>query len=337
MEKMRLGKTELVISRTGFGALPIQRVDFDTAKAILRRAYECGITFFDTANMYSDSEEKIGYSLSDVRDEIIIATKSGAKDREGVWKHINQSLKSMKTDYIDLLQLHYPRTLPDPNDKESSYQALIEAKEKGIVKHIGITTHKLDDAIAAVKSGYYETLQFPMSALSSDEELKLIDLCRKEDVGLIAMKALCGGLLFDAKLAFAFLRQYCNVVPIWGVQKLEELDEFIELEANPPAMDKNMLERLNKERFELAGEFCRSCGYCLPCPAEIDIPQAARMYFLLRRMPSANFLTDEWKKKMARIENCINCGKCKERCPYDLDTPNLLKKMYEDYVNFSRA
>ena len=334
MEKMRLGKTDLIISRTGFGALPIQRVDFETARNILRKAYENKITFFDTANMYSDSEEKIGYSLADVRENIIIATKSGAPDREGVWKHIHQSLKSMKTDYIDLLQLHYPRTLPDPNNTNSAYQALIGAKEQGVVRHIGISTHKLDDAITAVKSGFYETLQFPLSALSSEKELELVDLCKKHDVGLIAMKGLCGGLLFNAKLAFTFLRQYENVVPIWGVQKEEELDEFLELEANPPELDDKMLKLLEKERIELAGNFCRSCWYCLPCPAEIDIPQAARMYFLLRRMPAQNYLTDEWQKKMENIKNCTNCGKCKKRCPYDLDIPTLVREMYEDYKTF---
>lgn len=334
MKKMRLGKTELIISRTGFGALPIQRVNFETARKILRKAYDNKITFFDTANMYSDSEEKIGYALADVRDKIIIATKSGAADKEGVFKHIKQSLNMLRTDYIDILQLHYPRTLPDPNDKNSSYQALVDVKAKGIVRHIGITTHKLDDAVTAVKSGLYETLQFPLSALSSEKELGLIDLCKTYDVGLIAMKALCGGLLYNAELAFTFLRQYENVVPIWGIQKEEELDEFLELESNPSELNNAMLEKLKKERLELAGNFCRSCGYCLPCPANIDIPQAARMYFLLRRMPSKNFLTAEWKQKMEKVNDCVNCGECKSKCPYDLDTPKLLKRMYDDYVSF---
>ena len=332
MEKTVLGKTGLSVTRTSFGALPIQRVNFKTAKQILRKAYEYGINFFDTANMYSDSEEKIGYALSDVRQNIIIASKSGGKTKQEVLEHISLSLKRMRTDYIDILQLHNPSELPDPNDSSSIYAALVEAKSQGKIRHIGISLHKYGDAIKAVESGIYETLQFPISLISSDKELQLVELCKKHNVGLIAMKALCGGVITDAKMAFTFLRQFDNVVPIWGIQKLDELDEIMSYDSNPPELSQEMQREILKEKEELKGNFCRGCGYCLPCPAEIPIPMAARMYYLLRRSPSKPLFSKEWQEKMSKINNCTNCGACIKRCPYDLDTPQLLKTMYRDYI-----
>ncbi len=331
METFRLGGTDLVISRTGFGALPIQRVSLDEAAALLRRAYEGGITFFDTARGYSDSEEKIGYALADVRDSIVIATKTPAKNRDGVWRDLETSLAKLRTDYIDLLQLHTPAELPDAEDPDSSYAALVEARDQGLIRHIGLSNHRLEVAKRAVESGHYATLQYPLSALSDAQDLALIELCREHDVGVIAMKGLCGGLLTDAAAAFAFLRRFENLVPIWGVQRLDELEEFLALDADPPPLDAAMRERLEDLRAELAGDYCRACGYCLPCPAEIPIPMAARMSFLLRRARTEGFLTKEWRERMHRIENCEDCGECRERCPYGLDPPVLLKKMLIDY------
>ena len=332
MEKFRLGKTELIITRTGFGALPIQRVSMDEAAAILRRACDAGITFFDTARGYTDSEEKIGHALADARKYIVIATKSGADSYDGIMRDLETSLKKLKTDYVDILQLHNPNDLPDPGDPSSSYAALRKACETGMVRHPGISSHRLDVARRAVESGLYETLQFPLSALSDESELSLVELCRKHDVGLIAMKALCGGLLTDIEAAFAFLRRFDNVVPIWGCQRLSELEEFLALEQSPPVYDAEMERRVQRERGALGKDFCRACGYCLPCPADIPIPMAARMSLLLRRMPAERFYTEEWRGKMHRINDCEQCGACNERCPYDLDPSTLLPKMLEDYA-----
>ena len=335
MEKTRLGRTDLWVSRTGFGALPIQRVDFETAKTILRQAVAGGITFFDTARGYSDSEEKLGYALADVRDDIVIATKSsGASDRASLMERLEISLRNLRTDHVDVLQLHNPAVLPDPDDPDSLYAGLLEAKAKGMTRFVGVTNHKLDNALAAARSGLYDTVQFPLSAISADRDLELVDVCREEGIGLIAMKALSGGLLTNARLAFAGLRRYGNVVPIWGIQRESELAEFLALEANPPVLDDALRAEIEQEKAELSGDFCRGCGYCLPCPAEIPIPTAARMSFLLRRSPSAGFLTPEWQEKMHRIDNCIECGHCRDHCPYELDTPALLKRMLKDYDAF---
>lgn len=335
MEQMRLGRTNLTVSRSGFGALPIQRISLQEAGRLLRKAYERGINFFDTARSYTDSEVKIGAALADVRERIIIATKTGAEDRKTFFEHLETSLRNLKTDYIDIYQLHNPKTLPDPDDSEGLYRALLEAKNKGMIRFIGITNHRLEVAIAAAESGLYDTVQYPLSLLSNEKDLGLIGICAQKDVGLIAMKALSGGLINNGKAAFAFLRQYQNVLPIWGVQKDSELDEFLACEQNPPVLDDAMWEIINKFRSELSGEFCRGCGYCLPCPAQIPIPMAARMALFLGRAVYQSFLTDEWREKMELIEKCIDCGHCRNHCPYELDTPKLLKKNLVAYRKFA--
>lgn len=333
MEFIRLGRTELLVTKTSFGALPIQRVDMDEAVRILRRAYDAGINFYDTARGYTDSEEKIGRALSDVRQSIIIATKAWARSKVELLSALETSLKAMRTDYVDILQIHNPRELPDAADPESAYAGLIEAREKGLTRFIGISNHRLDLAISAVRSGLYDTLQFPICHISSEEDLGLINVCREADVGLIAMKPLSGGLITSARAAFAFFRQYENVVPIWGVQRMEELEEIIRLEDAPPRMD-DVKEEIERDRRELAGEFCRACGYCQPCPVGIPISMAARMPLLLRRMPWQGFMSNQWHEKMHLIEKCTDCGQCKEQCPYNLDTPTLLKKALADYEVF---
>ena len=273
MKKTKLGRTELMVTRTSFGVLPLQRVDFETAKSILRRAYDAGINFYDTARGYTDSEEKIGYSLSDVRKEIIIATKcSGSKNKQDVLDKVETSLKNLKTDYIDILQLHNPKEAIDQEDPNSIYAGVLEAQKKGMCRFIGITNHSRERAQKAIETGLFDTLQFPLSAISSNEDFELAKKCKDLNIGFIAMKALCGGLLNNAKLAFAALRPYEHVVPIWGFQKMEELEELLELDKNPPELTPQLQNKIEKEKKELAGDFCRACGYCLPCPAEIPIP-----------------------------------------------------------------
>ena len=334
MKKIKLGRTNLMVSRVGFGALPIQRISLEEAAYLLRKAYDNGINFFDTARGYTDSEEKIGYALSDVRPNIIIATKSHAKDKKTHFENLETSLKNLKTDYIDIYQLHNPPELPDPDDPDGLYSGLLEARQKGMIRFIGITNHRLNVAMDAVTSGLYDTIQFPLSSLSSDEDVKLVKEAGKYDIGFIAMKPLSGGLITRVAATFAFLSQFDNVVPIWGIQRKWELDEFIRLENNPPALDDNMWKVIEQDRKELQGAFCRGCGYCLPCPADIPIPFAARMSLLLKRAPYQGYLSDEWNERMERIERCTGCGHCRAHCPYGLDTPALLKTNLKEYREF---
>ena len=334
MEKIRLGRTELLVSRTSFGALPIQRISTANAVKLVRRAYEAGVNYFDTANAYTDSEKKLGEALHGVRQEVVISTKSGGKDKKTVLAHIENSLRSLQTDYIDLFQFHNPAELPDPNDPDGPFAAALEMKEKGYIRHIGITNHRPHVARAAIASGDFETLQFPFCYLASQTDYEIVEACRQADMGYIAMKGLSGGLLNNAEACYAFMRQYPHVVPIWGIQHEWELDQWLELSRRDPALTPELEAVIEKDRRELAGSFCRSCGYCLPCSAGIDIPQAARMSALLRRSPYRQYMTDEWYAKMHKIEECVHCDACKSRCPYELDTPALLQAMLKDYDAF---
>jgi len=333
METIRLGRTNLIVTKNGFGALPVQRVGMEDACALLRKAYENGINYFDTARAYSDSEEKLGNALSDVRDKIIISTKTAAETPEEFRQQLNASLSLLKTDYIDIYQFHNPAFCPKPGDGTGLYEAMLEAKEQGKIRFIGMTNHRLSVAEEAVRSGLYDTLQFPFSYLASEKEEALVRLCEELDVGFICMKALAGGLITRSDVAYAYLAQF-PVAPIWGIQREHELDEFVSYNEAPPALTEERLAYIAKERQELIGDFCRGCGYCMPCPADIEINNCARMSLLLRRAPSAGFLTPEWQEKMEKIENCMECGQCKSHCPYGLDTPALLKKNYEDYKTF---
>ena len=331
MVKVTLGNTGITVEKNAFGALPIQRISTQEAVKLLRKAYDRGVTFFDTARFYTDSEEKLGEAFEGMREKIFIATKTGAKDAEGFWKELNTSLHNLRTDYVDIYQFHNPAFCPKPGDGSGLYEAMLEAKEKGMVRHIGITNHRLGVAHEAVESGLYETLQFPFSYLATEKDIELVEKCAQAGMGFIAMKALSGGLITNSAAAYAFLARYDNVLPIWGVQREEELNEFLSYIGNPPEMTEELSEIIAKDREELLGDFCRGCGYCMPCPAGIEINNCARMSLLIRRSPSAAHLTPEAQEKMKKIEGCLHCGKCRAKCPYGLDTPALLEKNYKDY------
>lgn len=337
MQTTRLGKTNLTVTRTGFGALPLQRTEMTEAIRILRAARDGGITFYDTARAYTDSEEKIGRAFEGVRDSVVIATKSTAKNRAGLLADLEVSLRELRTDYVDLMQLHNFNDVQDPEDPESAYAGLVEAREKGTTRFIGITNHVRERAVAAIESGLYDTLQYPICHISAPEDLAVAELCRQRDMAVIGMKSLSGGLLTKLPPAFAFLRQYENLVPIWGIQRMSELEELLALDADPPALDESMWAVIETDRCELADEFCRACGYCLPCPQGIPIPMASRMNLLLKRMPYEQFLSDHWHEQMHRIENCTDCGDCRSRCPYGLNPPDLLKKALVEYEGFYRG
>jgi predicted aldo/keto reductase-like oxidoreductase len=334
MQTTVLGNTGLTVTRSAFGALPLQRLSKPDAAALLRRAYEAGINFYDTARVYSDSEEKMALGLGDVRERIVIATKTASSAPEEFWAHLETSLRTLDTDSIDIYQFHNPAQVPLADSP--LYRCMLEARAQGKIRHIGITCHLLANARAAMKSGLYATIQYPLSALSDPVEMDFARACGERGIGVIAMKALCGGLLHSAAPSMAFLRHLPHVVPIWGFQRGNELDEVLELERDPPAMDEAMRARIEKDRAELAGDFCRGCGYCLPCAAEIQINMCARMPLLLRRAVHQSFLTPHWQQEMGRIEACTGCGLCASRCPYKLDAPRLLRAAWADYQTFAK-
>lgn len=331
MKNITLGSTGITVVQNAFGALPIQRVDMASAVQILRRAYEGGMRFFDTARAYSDSEEKLGSAFEGLRDQIFIATKTQAKTPEEFRRQLDTSLKLLKTDYVDIYQFHCADTCWRPGDGSGMYECMLEAKAAGKIRHIGVTAHKLNVARECVESGLYETLQFPFSYLSSQKELELVDLCRSHNMGLIAMKGLAGGLINNSRAAFAFMSQFDNVLPIWGIQKMSELEEWLSYMDQAPVLDEELKAFIEKEKAELTGDFCRGCGYCMPCPVGIQINNCARMSLMLRRAPSAQWLSETWQANMKKIEDCLHCNQCMKKCPYELNTPELLVKNYEDY------
>ena len=264
MKTVTLGSTGITVNKNGFGALPIQRISTEDAAALARKAYDAGITFFDTARFYTDSEEKLGVAFEGMREKVYIATKTAASTPEEFWSQLQTSLTNLKTDYIDLYQFHNPAVCPKPGDGSGLYEAMLEAKAQGKIRHIGITNHRLAVAREAIESGLYETLQFPFCYLATDKDIELVEACKKANMGFIAMKALSGGLITNSAAAYAFEAQYDNVLPIWGVQKESELDEFISYIDNPPVMNEELQAVIDHDREQLSGDFCRGCGYCMP-------------------------------------------------------------------------
>ena len=328
--KRELGKTGIMTAPMAFGALPIQRISKSEAVRLLQMALDGGMTYFDTARWYTDSEEKLGEAFRDRRDALFIATKTGSQTPEGFWADLETSLRSLKTDHIDVYQFHNPAFVPRPGDESGLYDCMLKAKEQGKILHIGITNHRIGVAREAVESGLYETLQFPFSLLASPQDIELVESTVSSGMGFVAMKAMSGGLIRSGKAAAAFIARY-PVLPIWGVQRESELREFLDYLREPPEMSAELEEIMEKDRRELSGDFCRGCGYCMPCPQGIEINTCARMSLLLRRAPSAMNLSLQGQEMMKKIETCLNCGACKAKCPYGLDTPALLRRNYEDY------
>lgn len=335
MASVLLGNTGIEVEKNGFGALPIQRITKHEAVRLLDQAFDGGIRYFDTARSYTDSEEKLGAAFGGAkRSELFLATKTPSHTVEGFWKDLETSLRLLRTDYIDVYQFHNPPFCPKPGDGSGLYEAMLKARKQGKIRYIALTNHRLAVAREAVESGLYDLLQFPFSYLADPKDEELVRLCAENNVGFVAMKALSGGLITNSAAAYAYLAQYENVLPIWGVQRESELREFLSYVSNPPVLTPELSAVIAHDRQELAGNFCRGCGYCLPCPAGIDIPTAARMSLLLRRSPTQGWLSEENQEKMQRVENCIHCNHCANHCPYGLDTPRLLADNYADYKTF---
>ena len=231
--------------------------------ALLRRAYAGGMTFFDTARAYSNSEERVGLAFEGMRDKVFLATKTMTRTPEAFWADLETSLRLLRTDHIDVYQFHCVDQCYAPGDGTGMYECMLEAKAQGKIRHIGVTAHKLQVAFDCVESGLYETLQFPLSYLSGERELELVAACERANMGFIAMKALAGGLIHNSACAYAFMDQpqFDHVVPIWGVQRESELDEFLSYQACPPTLTEALQKEIEKDRKELSGDFCRGCGY----------------------------------------------------------------------------
>ena len=333
MNTVTLGSTGITTPQNAFGALPIQRIPEDTAVHLLRKAHEGGMVYFDTARGYSNSEERLGKAFKGIRDEVFIATKTMAETPEDFWKDLETSLLNLQTDYIDVYQLHNMKQCYRPDDGTGIYECMLEAKRQGKILHIGATEHRIGVAEEAIESGLYETLQYPFSYLSTPREIKLVEKCAQANMGFVVMKGMAGGLITRGRASMAFVNAHPHALPIWGIQREEELDEWLSYMDDTPELDEEMMAYIESERAELAGNFCRSCGYCMPCTVDISIKDCARMSLMIRRAPSEKWLTEKWQKEMAKIDECVECHQCESRCPYGLPVPELLRQNLEDYRN----
>ncbi len=331
MKEITLGSTGITVAQNAFGALPIQRISTQAAAALLHRAWEGGMRFFDTARNYTDSEEKLGLAFGGQWEGKYLSTKTDATTPKKFWADLETSLRLLKRDYIDIYQFHCAAQCYRPGDGTGMYECMLEARAQGRIRHIGITAHKIGVAEEAIDSGLYETLQFPFCYLSLPRELALARKCQAANMGLIAMKGLAGGLITNAPAAAAFMSEYDNVLPIWGIQREAELDQWLALFDQAVHMTDAHRAFIEAERKELIGAFCRGCGYCMPCPAGIMINQCARISQMLRRAPSQSWLAPDMQAEMEKIEQCLHCGQCKSKCPYELDVPTLLRANLEDY------
>jgi predicted aldo/keto reductase-like oxidoreductase len=337
MNPVRFGKTGLMVSPLGFGGIPIIPLDIEEAVAVVRHCFESGITFFDTANMYGDSEKKIGQALEGNRDKAVIATKTLERSAEKAAKHIEYSLANLRTDYLDLYQLH-SISKNDDLDKilapEGAMAAVKQAQTEGKIKHIGFSSHDLALAIQVCRSGLFSTLQFPFNFIEKDAADKLFSVAREQDMGIIAMKPLGGGLLERADLCFKFLQQYPFVVPIPGIQAIEETDEIIKLYESPQPLSEQDNKDIQKMRQELGRRFCHRCGYCMPCEQGVKIPEVMGFRTMARRL-SPEIAIAFTKAAVETVDDCTECGECLEKCPYNLEIPELIREhqtLFNSYI-----
>ena len=333
MKYFNLGRTGLKVSEVGFGCIPIIRLQTDEAVKVLRHAYDKGINFYDTANMYRDSEAKIGKALSPVRDKIFIASKTARRDAAGLRSHLENSLRMLKTDYLDLYQFHQVA-----NDTEwekiikegGAWEEARKAKEEGKIRFLGVSSHNLPMAIKLVKTGLFSTVQFAFNFIEPDAANELHPYARENGIGVLIMKPFAGGFIDNASIAFKYLRQFPGILPIPGYDSVKSIDEIISFYEQPNEVTENDWKIMERYRQELGTLFCRRCEYCQPCPQGVIITPAMGYPVVAGRM-SPKVAVDFLKFVMESVNKCTECGLCVEKCPYELPIPELLKKHYDMY------
>ena len=328
MQSVELGHSGLNVSQIGFGGIPIIPLPADEASAIVRYCFDRGVTFFDTANMYPTSEEKIGEALADVRQQVVLATKTTERNAAGAAEHIDLSLKQLKTDWIDLYQLHNvsnEAALAELQAPSGAYEAVFKAQQAGKIRCIGISSHSIPVATAALETGLFQTLQFPFNFIESDPEDALFPLARSRGVGIIGMKPLGGGLLERADLCFGFLQRYPDIVPIPGIHTRAEADEIVELYRHRPQSTDSHLKAMEDIRTALGKKFCHRCEYCMPCEQGVQISGVLMFRAAAKRLSQDNVKL--WLgEAMETVKQCVECGECEHNCPYQLPIVDLLKE-----------
>ena len=330
MRTVKLGNTGLEVSRVGFGGIPIQRLTEGEAIKVVGRCLELGVTFFDTANAYTTSEERVGKALaasSVQREQVVIATKTTARDRATAQEHLALSLRRLSTDTIDLWQFHnvstfeaYEQMLGPDGAMETAQEAL----EMGKVRHIGISSHSMEVALEAVPSGHFETIQFPFNFVTHEPAANLVPLAQEHKLGFIAMKPFAGGMLNDANLVIKYLLQFEGVVPDPGLESIEEIEEIASIIAGPWGLTPGERQEIERFRAEVGTRFCRRCGYCEPCPQGVCISLMMNLRSFWKRFSPAQFRRGWLASGVESGRNCIECGECEAKCPYHLPIREML-------------
>ena len=329
MEYRVLGKTGLKISRLGFGGIPIQRIDAEGTKEVIRHLHKAGVNYIDTARGYTVSEEYLGYALEGIRQDFVLATKSMARTKEAMAADIDTSLKNLRTDYIDLYQIHNP-SMADIEQVQApggALEALMEAKAAGKIGHIGITLHPVDLFEKALELPWVETIMFPYNIVETQAE-EMIHACNEKNIGFIAMKPLAGGAIDDATLALRFIAKNDNVsVVIPGMATIPEADQNFAAVNDEAPLTASEEGKITAIRDSLGTQFCRRCNYCAPCTAGISIYSMFLMQGYHDRYDLQEWAKARYHAMAKKASDCVDCGVCETRCPYNLPIRQMLKKV----------
>jgi predicted aldo/keto reductase-like oxidoreductase len=341
MKRTRLGRTGLEVSRIGFGALQIAtKYDYPHAERLLNVALDSGINLLDTARGYQDSEERIGRAISHRRDEFVVATKSGGGTREGFWEALEESLRRLRTDYVDIYQFHGAETGSEEYifKGERTIECMWEAREQGKIRFIGFSSHSLEGTLAHARGGEFDVLQYPVSYVGDEAaERGLVEEAKRLDVGFLGMKPFGGGRLGEARYCLGYVFQFPSVAPVIGFETEEELREAVALAESGVELSEVDRREMARVKAELGHRFCRGCNYCHPCPQ--GVPVLSVMFFDVYRKQFGDewVAREEYRQQIELVDRCEECRTCVERCPFDLDIPVVMREIVARYEEMMRA
>ena len=340
MEKVKFGKTGLLVSKIAIGGIPIMRVTRTEAAHLVREAIGLGINFVDTAHGYADSEEKIGEAIKGMRrEDLVIASKSPANDKKAFNEHLDLSLKRLGVDYIDIYQFHNISTEAKRDaifSPGGAMEGLEEAIKAGKVRFPAFSSHSIPMAMELMKGGKFVSVQLPFNYIDCAAAEEAVPLAKKLGMGFIAMKPMGGGLLDNARLAFRYLGQFDSIVPDPGIEKLEEIREIVKISEENKTLSEEDKNEIEKQRTEFGSSWCHRCDYCQPCPQGIQISSALALKSALKRMPPER-ARSMVGPALEKARTCTECGTCLSRCPYHLEIPVLLKERIRFWDSLEKA
>jgi len=337
MKHRKFGNTGLTVSEFGFGGIPIQRVDDAEADEILRNAFDRGVTFFDTAAGYGTSEERMGKALQKVRDKCVIATKNQATDAETCRELFERSLARLRTDYVDLFQFHNiasDERYAELMAPDGAYEYALAARDKGLMRHIGFSSHGAKVALDMVRSGRFESIQYPFNLIGDAPAAETFPEASKRGMGVVVMKPFGGGAIESARAAFKFLRQFPDYTPIPGIESRAQLAEIIDIYSRPNSLTDADRAEWVRIREGIGTVYCRRCSYCMPCLQGVEITTLTVMDSFLRRFPKERMLGQEWLRAAQSLDKCIDCGECEKKCPYHLEVRVLMREKRDAYAKW---